>query len=44
MLLHNCLDRAVKERLILRNPTADCRIPKLEKKEMHILRPEHIGA
>lgn len=41
---HNCLDRAVKERLILRNPTEDCRIPKLEKKEMHILRPEHIGA
>ena len=44
MLLHNCLDRAVKERLVLRNPTEDCRIPKLEKKEMHILRPEHIGA
>ena len=44
MLLHNCLDRAVKERLILRNPTEDCRIPKLEKKEMRILKPEHIGA
>ena len=30
MMLHNCLDRAVKERLILRNPTEDCIVPKLE--------------
>lgn len=40
MMLHNALDRAVKERLILRNPTEDCIIPKLEKQEMKILRPE----
>lgn len=44
MILHNALDRAVKERLILRNPTEDCIIPKLEKKEMKILHPEDIKA
>ena len=44
MMLHNALDRAVKERLILRNPTEDCIIPKLEKQEMKILRPEDMGA
>ena len=44
MMLHNCLDRAVKERLIIRNPTEDCIVPKLEKKEMHILHPEDISA
>ena len=44
MMLHNCLGRAVKERLILRNPTEDCIVPKLEKKEMHILHPEDIRA
>ena len=44
MMLHNALDRAVRERLILRNPTEDCIIPKLEKKEMKILHPEDIKA
>ena len=44
MMLHNCLDRAVRERLIARNPTEDCIVPKLEKKEMHILHPEDISA
>ena len=44
MMLHNALDRAVKERLILRNPTEDCIIPKLEKKEMKILHPEDMKA
>ena len=44
MMLHNCLGRAVKERLILRNPTEDCIVPKLEKKEMRILHPEDISA
>ena len=43
MLLHNCLNRAVKERLILRNPTEDCIVPKVEKTEMKILKPEDIG-
>ncbi len=40
MMLHNALDRAVKERLILRNPTEDCIIPKIQKQEMKILHPE----
>lgn len=37
LMLHNALDRAVKERLIQRNPTQDCIAPKLEKKEMKFL-------
>ena len=44
MMLHNALDRAVKERLILRNPTEDCIIPKLVKQEMKILYPEDMGS
>lgn len=44
MMLHNALDRAVKERLILRNPTEDCIIPKIEKQEMKILHPENMSA
>ena len=44
MMLHNALDRAVKERLLLRNPTEDCIIPKLEKQEMKILNPEDMKA
>ena len=44
MMLHNALDRAVKERLILRNPTEDCIIPKIEKQEMNILHPEDMSA
>ena len=44
MMLHNALDRAVKERLILRNPTEDCIIPKVQKQEMKILHPEDMKA
>ncbi len=44
MMLHNALDRAVKERLILRNLTEDCIIPKIEKQEMKILHPEDMSA
>jgi integrase len=44
MMLHNCLDRAVKEHLIPRNPTEECIIPKLQKREMKILHPENISA
>ncbi len=32
MMLHNALDRAVKEKLILSNPTENCIIPKLKNK------------
>ncbi len=44
LMLHNALDRAVKERLIQRNPTADCIAPKLEKKEMKVLPAEDMKA
>ena len=41
-MLHNALARAVKERLILRNPANDCIPPKIPKHEMKILPPEQI--
>jgi integrase len=41
-LLHNALARAVKERLIVRNPADDCVPPKIPKHEMKILPPEQI--
>jgi len=44
LMLHCALERAVKERLIQRNPTADCVAPKVQKKEMNILRPEDLKA
>ena len=43
-MLHNCLDRAMKEKLIPYNPSDDCIIPKLQKKEMKILKPEDMAA
>ena len=42
-LLHNCLEQAVSERLILANPAQGCKLPQLEKKEMKILPQEKIG-
>ena len=41
-MLHNALDRAVKERLIVCNPADDCIPPKIPKREMKILPPEQI--
>lgn len=43
-MFHNCLNRAVKECLILRNPTEDCIVPKLQRKEMKILQPDHVSS
>ena len=43
-MIHNCLDRAVKEKLIPYNPSDDCIVPKLQKKEMKILKPEDMAA
>jgi integrase len=43
-MLHSCLDRAVKERLLLRNPADDCIPPKAQKQEMKILHPDHISS
>lgn len=42
LMLHCAFERAVKERLIPRNPTDDCIAPKVRKIEMKILEPEHI--
>ena len=42
LMLHNAFERAIKERLIPRNPTEDCIAPKVQKIEMQILPPEHI--
>ena len=43
-MLHTCLDAAVREKLILSNPTNDCKPPKLVKKEMKTLEPEQVQA
>ena len=40
MLLHNCLEQAVRERLIPTNPTDNCKIPPKERKEMKVIPPE----
>ncbi len=44
MVLRQALQQAVNERIINHNPCDNCRIPKLEKKEMKIIPPEQIGA
>lgn len=43
-LLHSCLDCAVQERLILRNPADGCRLPKGEKKEIQVFSQEQLGS
>ena len=43
LMLHCALQRAVKARLIPRNPTEDCVAPKIRKVEMKILKPEDIS-
>ena len=44
VMLHNCLNRAIKERLIVCNPADDVIVPKIDKKEMKILPPEQVKA
>ncbi len=44
LMLHTALERAVKERLIPRNPTEDCIAPKPRKIEMQILPSEDMHA
>ena len=44
LMLHCAFERAVKERLIPRNPTDDCIAPKVRKVEMKILAPEYMKA
>ncbi|MBQ6757359.1 MAG: site-specific integrase [Oscillospiraceae bacterium] len=43
-MLKMCLERAVKEQLLVRNPCDNVVLPKEEKKEIKILKPDTIGA
>ena len=43
-MLKMCLERAVKEELLVRNPCDNVALPKEEKREIKILKPETIGA
>ena len=43
-MLHSALDRAVKERLLIRNPADNCVVPKAQHQEMKTLRPEDLKA
>ncbi len=43
-MLRQCLEQAVRERLIPYNPANSCRLPPKERHEPHILPPEKIGA
>ena len=43
VMLHSCLECAMQQRLILRNPTDGCKLPKLQKKEMKVLTQEQLG-
>lgn len=40
--LHAALDKAVSERLLLRNPADGCRLPSAKAREMQVLTPEEI--
>ena len=40
-MISSALNCAVEQRLIPRNPTKGCVLPKLERKEMKILLPEN---
>lgn len=42
LTLRHAFERAVKERLILRNPTETCIAPKAQKEEMKTLQPKHL--
>ena len=44
MLLHSARDQAVREGIITKNPTNDCKPPKLEKREMRVIQPEQVSA
>lgn len=44
MLLHSALEQAVREGILTKNPTIDCKPPKLEKREMRVIQPEQVSA
>ena len=43
-MLKMCLERAVREELLIRNPCDNVVLPKVEREEMKILKPEYIKA
>lgn len=43
MILNNCLNQAMKERLIPFNPCINCRVPKQRKRELSVLTEEEIS-
>ena len=43
-MTRQCLEQAVRERLIPYNPAVGCRLPPKEKKEMQVIPPDKIGA
>ena len=43
LFLHAALDQAVRAGVIAKNPTAECKPPKLERKEMKVIQAEQIG-
>lgn len=44
IMLHSALDRAVRERLLVRNPADNCVVPKVQHQEMKTLQPEDLKA
>ena len=44
MLLHCSFNQAVKEGLIPKNPTDDCKPPKVERREMRVIQPDQISS
>ena len=44
IMLHSALDRAVKERLLIRNPADSCVVPKVQHQEMKTMQPEDLKA
>ena len=44
IMLHSALDRAVKERLLIRNPADGYVVPKVQHQEMKTLQPEDLKA
>lgn len=43
LFLHAALEQAVRAGVIAKNPTAECKPPKLERKEMKVIQAEQIG-
>lgn len=44
MLLHCSFDQAVREGIIPKNPTDDCKPPKIEKREMKVIQPDQVSS